>query len=471
MSLRFVIILAGALPLAACTTIGPDYQRPDHHEQTPWIDHADAMEAEAATDHAWWTLFGDPLLMSYMTDAVEANRNLKAAEARIERAVAMRRSVRAGYGPEIELDAGRTRQRISQSASGNTTDRPYRTEYDAGFRASWELDLFGGFQRASEAEQARVESAIERARATRLALLAEVARNYYVVRGAQKRMAITEANIDLQSRTLVLIENLNKLGEASEFDVSRARGLLQLTQSRLPERYAEMRTGIYRLSVLMGQPPGALLGAMEKAAPLPGLPDLLPLGQPSELLRRRPDVRAAERELAAATADIGVATADLFPRFNLLGGYGWAGPRVEDVGTSLGTRYLFSSFIRWPIFQSGQIRAAIRVEKAEAKEAAARYEQVVLEALADAESALVRFLSRRDARDLLRDAVVSRKRSVELARQLFDSGEENFLSVLDAERELISVEDELVISETESILRLIALYAALGGGWEAFESE
>jgi len=471
MIFRFLIFLAGMLPLAACTSVGPDYQRPDFQETTHWISQPAEFDTERSVDIAWWKVFGDPRLESYIEQAVEENRNLKAAEARVERALALRRAIYADYGPRIDATAGRTRQRTSRSTDRNDSDSSYRTEYDAGLAASWEIDLFGGVRRAGEAAQARVESEIERRRAVLLALQAEVARNYYAVRGTQKRIANTRANIDLQSRTYSLVEKLYSLGEASEFDLSRARGLLQLTQSRLPELDAEMRASIYRLSVLLGQPPGGLLDEMQQSAPLPDLSDTVPLGQRSDLLRRRPDIRVVERELAAATADIGTVTADLFPRFNLLGNFGRSADTIDGLRSSASTRYLFSSFVRWPIFQSGQIRAEIRAEKAEAVEAAAIYEQTVLEALADAESSLIRYLSQRETQALLRDAVVSRKRAVELARQLFNTGEEDFLSVLDAERELISVEDELAVSETETVLRLVTLYTALGGGWEAFEPE
>jgi len=404
-----------------------------------------------------------------MERAERANRNLLAAEARVERAQALRRMVRADAGPRVAAEAGVARRRSSRSLSSNTQNQTARTEYDAGLSASWELDLFGGTRRAAEASVARLEGEQERFHAARLAVRAEVARNYFLARGAQKRVANTQSNIDLLARTLELIENLSQFGEASEFDVSRARGQLQLTRSRLPVLDAEIQSAIHRLSILVGEPPGALHVEMMKVLPFPEAPSMIPVGQASDIIRRRPDIRAAERDWAAATADIGVATADLFPRFDLLGGLGYTANSLNDLGSSASGRYLGAGFIRWPVFQSGMIRAGIDAEKAEAREAAARYEQAVLEALADAEIALTRYISQRQTTLLLREAVSSRLRSVALSRQLFETGEEDFLAVLDAERELISAEDERVSSEIQEVLNLITLYAALGGGWQALD--
>lgn len=461
-----LIPISALLPLAACTTVGPDYSAPPSITAAGWTHTHEWIDTGREAETAWWRTFADPLLDRFLEQATLENHDLRAAEARVARAHALRRDTAADFYPRLDAEAGYSRQQSSRTTS-NSPDNTRRTLYDIGLSASWEIDLFGGTRRAGEAADARIESAIERRRALHLAVLAEVARGYYAVRGVQRRIAITEANIELQSHTYTLVENLHSLGEASEFDLSRARGQLQLTQSRLPELNAEMHEGIFRLSILLGSPPGTLLDAMLQTAPLPPLPDLAPIGQPSDLLRRRPDIRAAERELAAATADIGTVTADLFPRFILLGSLGRSGDTIDDLRSSLSNRDGFSSFVRWPVFQGGRIRAQIRAEKAEAEEAAANYEQTVLEALGDAESALIRYLSRRETKALLRDAVASRQRSVELARNLFNAGEEDFLSVLDAERELIAAEDELVLSETDAVLRFITLFTALGGGWEA----
>ncbi len=457
------------LALNACK-VGPDYQAPGAGSAVAWADpQASVLVDEQNNDIRWWTSFSDPLLDSYIAQAVRENRNLRAAESRVRRAAALRRESYSGFLPEIDAEASHSRQATSGTLANTFAGGARRTQFDLGLAASWELDLFGGARRANEAAAARFESEVERQRALRLAILAEVARNYYTVRGAQQRIAITEDNIRLQSKTYELVRNLFDSGEASEFDLSRARGQLRSTEARLPNLHADMRAGIFRLSILMGQAPGELLDAMTQAGPLPTPPDRIPIGQSSELLLRRPDLRAAERELAAASADIGAATADLFPRFTLLGSIGRQSESSGDLSLSLSNRYNATQLIEWPIFQGFALRARIEAQKAEAAEALALYEQAVLEALADTESALVHYLRERETRLILEDALGSRQRAVTLARALFESGEEDFLAVLDAERELVTAEDEAALSQTRSVLELINLYAALGGGWEAFE--
>ncbi|MBE7415913.1 MAG: efflux transporter outer membrane subunit [Deltaproteobacteria bacterium] len=448
-----------ALFLSSCA-VGPDYVKPEPLVEDKWFSEevGGAGTREAATD--WWTVLGDPQLEKYINAAAAQNRELEAARAAVLRARSLRRESAAPFYPTLGANAAAVRQR-----SGGETSSAFSGTIDS----SWELDVFGGTRRATEAAGARVDGAEENRRAVLLSVLAETARNYYAVRGFQKRIAITQKNIGLQERTYKLVDTLFQLGEASAFDLSRARGQLELTQSRLPDLEAEMRAGIFRLSVLLGQPPEALLGEMSAVKPLPAPPDVVPVGLRSDILRRRPDVRAAERELAASTADIGAATARLYPDFSLTGVVGGSARVLSDLFQSGSTIFSIGSFLRWPIFEGGALRARIDAEGAEADRAEALYEQSVLDALADAETALTRYARKLDTRNRLQNAVESRQRSVELARALFDSGEEDFLSVLDAERELVNAEDELVRSETDAILNLITLYTALGGGWEAFE--
>jgi NodT family efflux transporter outer membrane factor (OMF) lipoprotein len=462
------VVLVCLLFLGACT-MGPDYKRPEIHEETEWAHAPEGRVNGEGIEQNWWDRFEDPMLKEYIEEAMAENRNLRAAEARIQRVRALRREVSADLYPSLNAEGGYTRLR--NSAATQTTGPRTRTEYRAGLDASWELDLFGGTRRDQEASEARLQRTVEEGRGIQLAVLAEVARTYYDIRGIQKIVDITEQNIALQTQTFELVNRLFQMGEASEFDITRARGQLQTTESRLPELDAELNSGIYRLSILLGHSPSALLEEMSTTAPLPSPPDLIPLGQLSDILRRRPDIRAAERELAAATADVGVATADLFPRFVLLGGVGRTGNSIDGLRDSGNNRYSFGQFLQWPLFQGGAVRAQIQAEKAEVNEALALYEQSVLEALADVEISLIRYLRERDKKVMLQEAQQSRERSVELARARFNLGEEDFLSVLDAERELIQAEDELVGSEIQTMLRLITLYTALGGGWEPLDED
>ncbi|WFB37809.1 efflux transporter outer membrane subunit [Kiritimatiellota bacterium B12222] len=460
-------LLPTSLLLLGACTMGPDYKKPETHLETPWAETPEGRVSEADINQKWWKRFNDPMLDGYIEQAMQENRNLRAAEARIQRARALRRETDAAFYPTLDAEGGHTRQRNSAA----TTSDGSRTSsvYQAGLNASWEIDIFGGTRRADEASEARLQMTVEEKRGLQLMVLAEVARNYYDVRGIQKRIAITEQNIALQRQTFNLVKQLSQLGEASEFDLVRARGQLQATQSQLPELDAELKAGIYRLSVLLGQVPSSLLAEMSASAPLPGPPPLVPVGQLSDIIRRRPDIRTAERELAAATADVGVATADLFPRFVLLGSVGRTSNSIDGLRDSPNNRFGFSQFLQWPLFQGGEIRAQIQAEKEEVNEALALYEQTILDALADVEISLIHYLRELDKKGILQDVRQSRQRSVELAQARFNLGEENFLSVLDAERELTQAENELVDSEIQSMLRLITLYTALGGGWEALE--
>jgi multidrug efflux system outer membrane protein len=424
---------------------------------------SDEVEAE------WWGLFGDDVLSDLIVRAVEANPSLDAARARVEAAAALRGERRASSLPALDAEASRNREQTSGATTNVANSGTLRTINRVNLSASWEVDFFGGTRRSVEAADARTEAAVEAERALRLAVIAETARAYWDLRGTQKRIAITRRNIELQSRTLELVQDLFAAGEATEFDLSRARGQLELTRSRLPDLDAEASANAYRLAVLMGEPPGRLEQAVGTPGELPELDAPVPVGARSDLLRRRPDLRQAERELAAASAEIGVAVADLFPRFFLLGDLGRAAASSRDLHLSAAEAYGLTQFVSWPIFQGGALRARIDLRQAEAREAAADYETAVLEALADAESALVRYLRKLETRAALGRAVADRQRAVELAQKLFDAGEEDFLAVLDAERELLAAEDQHVLSETDSLLNLVTLYAALGGGWELFE--
>lgn len=459
------------LTLAGCT-VGPDYEAPERDDMTgDWTSslgtetQAEPIEVEAD----WWQVFEDPVLSELIHRAVSANQTLEAARERVEAASALRRESRATWFPFLNADASRTREQTSGVTDNIANNGSLRTSNQVSLSASWELDFFGGTRRAVEAAEARLDSQVESARALRLAVIAETARAYLDLRGAQKRIAITERNIDLQSQTLELVRDLMSAGEATEFDLSRARGQLALTRSRLPDLDAEQSALAHRLSVLLGELPGQLSEAVMQPQALPELNGPIPVGARSELLRRRPDIRQAERALAAASAEIGVATANLFPRFFLLGDIGRVAASSRDLDLSLADSYSLTQLVSWPIFQGGAIRARIEVREAETRALAAEYESVVLHALADAESALIRYLRKLETRAALTNAVADRRRSVELARMLFDGGEENFLSVLDAERELLLAEDQYVLSETDSLLNLVTFYAALGGGWEVFE--
>jgi NodT family efflux transporter outer membrane factor (OMF) lipoprotein len=303
-----------------------------------------------------------------------------------------------------------------------------------------------------------------------VSLLAEVATNYIELRGLQQRLAITNNNITTQAETLELTRERSAAGLTSEIDVLRAQAQLMSTRSQVPALESLIKRSIHRLGVLLGSEPGALLAELSPEAPLPALPPEIPVGLPSDLLRRRPDVRSAERQLAAATARIGVAVADLFPRFLLTGAVGRQGDDAHDVKLGVNRYWNFGPSIQWPVFQGGRILANIKVQDARQEQAVAQYEKTVLLSLEEAENALVDYAREQERHRSLARAAESNLEAVSLSKDLYTQGLVDFLNVLDAQRALFLTQDQLVQSSQTVVLNLIILYKALGGGWEVFEN-
>lgn len=464
--LRTVLALICALGLSACA-VGPDYQEPGFSIADKWFsrDADSPVSADAPVDTTWWTVFDDPLLTTYIEQAAAYNNDVESALARVTAARAARRVQSGAFFPQVDASASAVRSGSSDASSGFNSGE-IRNSFDAGFDASWELDIFGQTRRSVEAADARVGSAVADYHAVMLSTLSEVARTYYEARGQQKRIIITENNATLLKETFDLAQARFEAGEASAFDTSRAQAEYEQILSRLPNLQAELQASLYSLGVLTGQMPEALLDEMATVQPLPAPPDLVPVGLRSELLRRRPDIERAERTLAAEVADIGVATAELFPKFFLTGAAGTDSRLFGDLFRAAAGAWSLGALVEMPIFRAGALRAQIDIEDAEAQAAFVDYEQTVLEAIADAETALIRYGKELETQKRLENVVTSRRRSISLADELFNAGEEDYLAVLDAERELIAAEDALVISETQTLTNLIALYTALGGGWE-----
>ncbi len=328
--------------------------------------------------------------------------------------------------------------------------------------------MFGRVRRSVEAAEADIGAANEGRRDALVTLLSEVARNYIELRGFQRRLKIAAANVKVQQETLDLTKARFQAQLISELDVTRSDAQVATTAAQIPALETQRNQAAHRLAVLLGQHPGALLSELlpaEESAIPAGPPDLPPV-LPSELLRRRPDVRRAERELAAATARAGVATADLFPRFSLTGSLGLQSEEFRDLG-DYGSRFFsIGPSVSWPIFDAGRIRSNIHVQNARREQAVVRYEQSVLTALEDAENALIAYGREQQRRQSLRRAVDANRRSVEMATQLYDRGLRDFLNVLDAQRELFASEDALAQSERTISTNLVALYKAMGGGWD-----
>ncbi|MFA6286282.1 MAG: efflux transporter outer membrane subunit [Opitutaceae bacterium] len=461
----------GLLTMAGCATVGPDYHPPESSPPEKWSEagNADSPVGEMTAATKWWTLFSDPTLNDLVEKAVAANHDLRIARARILQARAQHLIARKNFGPTLDGSAGYTRERASINAdSSGGRVSPDSDLYQAGFDAAWEIDLFGKKRRAVEAARAEVSASEEMWGDTLVTLVGEVARNFIEMRGLQQRLVLARATIATQEDALELARVRFTAGLTSELDVVQAVTLVTGTRSDLPTLEAQRQKSIHRLAVLLGREPGALLAELSQDGPVPSAPPDVPVGLPADLLRRRPDVRAAERRLAAATAQIGVQTAELFPTFSLTGSAGLASASMSNWWESGSRFWSFGPTVQWRIFDAGRIRAAVRVKTALQDEALADYEKTVLTSLQEVEDALVDYAKERVRHEALRERVASAARAVELASELYRNGLTDFLNVLDARRSQYQAEDLLAQSTQAVSTNLVALYKALGGGWGAF---
>lgn len=459
-------LLAAALAsLTVGCAVGPDYERP----QTAVAGGFAQLEAGYAGSEpvaAFWRGFDDPLLARLVEGALGGNPDLRAALGRLEQARALARLSRQDLLPTVTAGAGYTETRASaDQLPGVPREQRDRALYDAGFDAFWELDLFGRVRRGVEASRAEAQAAAADLRALQVTLAAETARAYFELRGLQEQLRVARGNAENQAATLALTQARLDAGRGTEFDVARSRGQLEFTRSRIPALEAAVLAAEHRLAVLNGREPSSLRAALDAAAPLPALPAEVAVGTPAELLRRRPDVLAAERRVAAATARIGVATADLFPRVTFNGTLGVAATNLGELFTRDGQAHAFGPAIGWAFLDLGRVRSRIAASDAGADAQLALYEGTVLRALEETENALVGYArAQREGTHLSESADASR-RAAALARLRFEGGAADFLHVLDAERSQLDAEDRLAQSRTRTATALIAVYKAVSGGW------
>jgi NodT family efflux transporter outer membrane factor (OMF) lipoprotein len=334
-----------------------------------------------------------------------------------------------------------------------------------GVDASWEIDVFGRIRRAVEASNAELAAAVEDYHDTRVILLAEVAATYVDLRTAQLRLAYARENAEIQRGSLRLTTDRNRAGLVPDLDVRQAELGLAGTEAAIPSLEQQEREAIHRLSVLQGRPPGDLAAELLAVRPIPQPPERVLVGAPADLLRRRPDIRAAERRVAAQTARIGVATADLYPRFSLLGSFSFDALDAAKLFTGDAAAFSVGPAVRWNLFDGGRVRALIAAEEVRAQQSVTRYESTVLRALEETENAIVAFEREQERRDLLRRAVTAAAEALDLVRTLYRIGLTDFQNVLDTQRSLTVQQDELAVSEGLVTLNLIRIYRALGGGW------
>lgn len=458
-----VVILTGC-------AVGPNYQRPATPVDAEFTNAGEPGFAANQTVERYWTTFADPLLDGLVDDAVAQNKDLQTAQANLRAARAARRLAGFDQFPTATF-AGSYEKELASAQQLPGFDRHQREfdAADAGFIGLWELDLFGRVRRNVEAARADVGAAAATLQDARVSVIAELVRDYFVLRGLQDQLALTRRNADSEFNTLKLTRVRLEAGRGNQLDTARAEAQWQTTVATIPSLEASIATTMYRLSVLTGRLPNALSVRLA-AQPAPDLPPLNNIGTPEQLLRRRPDVRVAERRLASATAQVGVAVGDLFPKVTLMGSIGYEAARFGQFGTADARFFSAGPSITWAAFDLGRVQARIGSAKAQTDAALASYEGAVLNALNDTESSLLSYGRSQVRRDALQVAAAASDKAADLARRRFEGGLIDFLEVLDAERTALSAELLLSQSRTDAATSLVAVYKSLGGGWNLPET-
>lgn len=460
--------MLGIWSLLSGCAVGPNFNPPKTAVSPAFAEGSQTNLSPGQTAVTWWRGFKDPLLDSLVERAIATNQDLRIATAHIRQARALRTEAILTALPIVTANAGWTQSLSSQDSIPFPLTREQRQMglYQLGFDATWEIDVFGGARRAIQATLANLASNVEARRAVLISVIGEVARNYFELRGAQNQLQVARNNADNQGETLDLTVARLRAGRAAELDVAQARAQLNATLAAIPLIEASIKHSIHRLSVLLSLQPAALEPELAPAAPIPAIPALVQIGNPAELLRRRPDIRAAEDSLAVATALIGIETANLFPKVTFDGNLGVSAKGLAGLFGPEGDTYSFGPNITWAALDLGRVRAAIQAARANADAQLATYEATVLTALEETENALVDFGREQARRDYLVAAVSAADAATSLADQRYKSGISDFLAVLIAQRAQLALQSQLAQSQTRTATALVAVYKALGGGWE-----
>ncbi len=495
--------------LGKTTSTEPTAQASHAVEQTPPVAQ-------------WWHTFDDPELDRLIAEAVKKNYVMQIAELRVRQARAVRGMATSGLFPQIGANLGYNRSLGSRNvelplgggssgstgSASSTSAAPKARSLDslagippttsaaetggagggagtplsvlgggglpgvttdlfqAGFDSTWELDIFGGTRRRIQAATAEVQAAVENRRDVLVTLLAEVARDYMELRGTQERLTVARQNLDAQKQILELTQSMYKAGLVSDLDTTRAAAQVATTTSTIPPLEAQVRELIHALSTLLARQPEALSKELSESKPLPPLPPRVPVGLPSQLLQRRPDIRAAERQIAAATARIGAAKADLFPKFTITGSMGLDSSHLDNLFEWDSRYFLFSPTVTWPIFSAGRIRSNVALQRANQQAAVLAYRNTILAALQEVEDALAIYATQQARRTSLTEALHQSRRALDIPQDQYKNGLVDFLTVLEAQRSVLAAQDSLAQSDESVSTDLVALYKSLGGGWQ-----
>jgi NodT family efflux transporter outer membrane factor (OMF) lipoprotein len=444
------------LPLAACVTVGPDYTAPPLNPPATW--HNAPVGAHRAELGAWWQCLADPVLDELQQAALSHSPDLRTAVAKLREARVRVGIAEAARAPT--LDASLSARRSESAGAGQTSD-----SFSLGFDAGWEIDLFGGTRRAIEAANATAEASVESLRDAQVSLVAEVARNYIDLRVQQARLQIARDNAASQADTEQITRWRVQAGLLTQLELAQARSNLEQTRARLPSLESAIEADLNKLAVLSGLNRETLGQRLETAA-IPAVPGEVVASIPADVLRQRPDVRAAERRLAAQTANIGVATAELYPALRLSGSFALSALRADQLLRSDAASNSLLAGLSAPLFDGGRIRRNIAVQTALQEQTLIAYEKAVAQAYADVESGLVAFAKAKERDALLARALESARLAEEIARQRFSAGLIDFATLLETQRSLLSLQDQQASSKGDQATALVQLYKAFGGGWQ-----
>lgn len=474
-----IALTAALLAMLSGCTVGPNHKPP--RAATPDAYHAlgtskepnalsTAVAGETASISTWWKQFKDPMLDALVTRAVEGNHDLKIARERIIQARALRMVQESRLKPQVNIGAGVRRSRNSSNTGQFGIGLQDLNLFEFGMDAAWELDVFGGLQRGVEAARADEEGQENARRDTLITLIAEIGRNYTELRSYQQRLAVAQRTIAAQEETVSLTRSRSTAGLSADLEVTQAEAQLASRRSQIPPIEISLAQSAHRLSVLVGNEPGALQSELATVGAVPMPPAEIPVGLPSDLLRRRPDIRQAEQAVAAACARIGVATAELYPKFDLSAGLGLRSEELPELFEGRSRYWSIGPGVRWSVFNGGAVQANIDAATSVEREALLRYEQAVLLSLEDVENAITSFTREQSRLRSLESAVASYNRAVELAEDRYRTGIGDFLNVLDSQQRLYDAQDQLENSRASVSRSAVALYKSLGGGWDPAEA-
>ena len=466
LSNKFSVVVLGLIlfTLSGCAAVGPDYNSPATQLPVDWnatVDPAVLPRTELIRD--WWTIFNDPMLTQFIESAAENNLDVLTAVARVEETRA-RLGIEAGNRYfSANVDGSITHEQTSANGRGNGQEDTY---YTPNIGASWELDLFGRVRRSVEAATAEYQASEEDYNDVMISLYSYVSLTYFDVRTNQARLASAEANIRSQDEVFQLTRSRFNHGLATDLDVAQAERLLARAEAEVPPLKVSLSKALNRLAVLLGRMPGSLHAQLLEPRPIPLPPNKATIGVPADLLRQRPDIRRAERLLAAQTARIGIATADLYPSFSLTGVFGFESVSTNDLFDAGSKMFSFGPSLRWNIFSGGRIRNQIKAQDAVTRQALLNYEQAVLTGLLEVENSLKAYVEDRVRLGALERSVAAARRSVRLSTRLYKQGLVDFQPVLDAQRDQFNFEDQLAVARGNSAANFVQLYTSLGGGWQ-----